>query len=311
MNHPFLQQLLCNGSYNTRIPSFCQSWQKKAAEKCSRDRIHGLSIHDEKRGSGLEHDSRSLFEKQQSRRRTPGLLCVCGFGSDDACRDQNDQQDRDQSPLCDQECLSFLRLQIRHIIAGQEERNVGGNEYGNHAPPSVYPDERVVAGACEKRLDQSKQQRHFQCDCQLAADPVFPEPAHQIPFGAVLGHHPEGYDASQGKHHGKLPADANEQNEGRGLIADRPQRVSEDFADDRIADFIQPVHAVQSEAGIDGFIVLLVDFGPVDIEHNGQNENERPVEVFRTADPNGVDQVHGLLGTISPESEHVNTSLLY
>ena len=75
-----------------------------------------------------------------------------------------------------------------------------------------------------------------------------------------------------------------------------------------LQDFIQPEYAIQGQSGINNFVVLFVDLCPVDIEDNRQNEDKRPVEVLRTADSDGIHQIHGLLRTVTPKSEHCNPS---
>ena len=80
------------------------------------------------------------------------------------------------------------------------------------------------------------------------------------------------------------------------------------MADDRIADFIQPVNGVQRKAGTYHFGVLFVDFGPVNVENHCQDKNEGPVEILRAPDPDGTDQVFCLLRTVSPELQHIGSS---
>ena len=67
------------------------------------------------------------------------------------------------------------------------------------------------------------------------------------------------------------------------------------MSDDRVHDLIQPVHALQRKARADDLGVLFVDLRPVNVEHDGQDEDERPVEVFRASDPNAVHKIHSSL----------------
>ena len=64
------------------------------------------------------------------------------------------------------------------------------------------------------------------------------------------------------------------------------------MAYDRVADLIQPVHAVKSEPGEYSIKVFLIDLGPVNIENNGQNENESPVEIICAAYIDSIHKVH-------------------
>ena len=122
--------------------------------------------------------------------------------------------------------------------------------------------------------------------------------------------HLEGDDARQREHHRQLPADADQQDERGRFVRHRPERIAPDVADDRVADLVQPVHAVQRETGADDVPVFVVDLRPVDVEHDGQNENERPVEVFRASDADGVDQIPGGLRSVAPEYEHAAPSFV-
>ena len=68
--------------------------------------------------------------------------------------------------------------------------------------------------------------------------------------------------------------------------------------------------AVERETGADGFGVFLVNFGPVDIEHDRENEDERPIEIFRASDSDAVDQISGRLRSVAPEYKHDQPSSL-
>ena len=81
-------------------------------------------------------------------------------GSDDTRRDEYSQKHRYQPPDGDEEDLSLLRLHVRHIVAGQEERHVRGDEHRQDSPPLVYPDERVVARGGQEAFHQREQQGH-------------------------------------------------------------------------------------------------------------------------------------------------------
>ncbi len=214
--------------------------------------------------------------------------------SDDAQRDQNDQQQRDETPDRNEEGRSLLRRHVRHIVAGKEEGHIGREEHRQYAPPFVDPDEGVVAGSGEEGLEQRKEQRHLKRAYQLAAD-ALPSVFGKIALVAVLRQHLEGDDARQREHHRQLPAHADEQDEGGGGVGHRPQRIAEHVADDRVSDLVEPVYAVQGQPRVDRLIILLVDLRPIHIEHDREDKNERPVEVFRTAYQNGVDQTFCLL----------------
>ena len=71
--------------------------------------------------------------------------------------------------------------------------------------------------------------------------------------------HLEGDDARDREHHRQLPAYTDQQDERRGFVRHRPQRVAGDVADDRVADLVQPVDAVQRKTRADGLCVFLVD----------------------------------------------------
>jgi len=139
------------------------------------------------------------------------------FRSDDPQRDQNYQKHCHKTPLADQEIAAFLGLHVRNIVAGKEKGHISGNEYGDHAPPFVNPDEGMVVRRRQEGFKQSKEKGHLHCTHQLTTETsaaVFCE----ITFAAVLRQHFKGYYACKGKHHGKLPAYADEQDEGSGLI---------------------------------------------------------------------------------------------
>ena len=78
----------------------------------------------------------------------------------------------------------------------------------------------MIARAGKEGLKQREKQRHFQRHDELAADTVLSKLPGQVPFCPVLRHHFEGNDACQGKHHGELPAHADQQNESCRFIAD-------------------------------------------------------------------------------------------
>ena len=81
--------------------------------------------------------------------------------------------------------------------------------------------------------------------------------------------------------------------------------------DHRIRDLVQPVHAVEREPRAHGLGILLVDLRPVDVENYRQDENERPVEVFGTADPDGIHQILRGLRAVAPENKHERASLSF
>ena len=231
-------------------------------------------------------------------------------GSDDSERDQDDEQQGDKAPENKQEVPALLRLHVRDVVAGEEKRDIGRDEDGQHAPPPVDPDEGVVARPGKEGLEEREEQRHLQRDGELAADALF-SVFGEIARAAVLRHHFEGDDAREGEHHRQLPAHADEQDEGRRGVGDRPERIAEDVADDRVADLVEPVHAVEREAGADRLVVLFVDLAPVDVEHDGEDKNKGPVEVFRAPHADRIDKAHGLLRAVSPEFEHIAPSFLF
>ncbi len=162
----------------------------------------------------------------------------------------------------------------------------------------------MVRRGGQETLEQREQKRHLQRAHQLAADAAPGAALREIALRGVLRQHLPRNDARQRKHHGQLPAHADEQDEGGGLVAHRPQRIPREVPDDAVGDLVEPVHAVQREPRPDGLPVLVVDLRPVDVEHHGQDEDEGPVEVVGTADHDGVDEVLGGLRAVSPELEH-------
>ncbi len=61
----------------------------------------------------------------------------------------------------------------------------------------------------------------------------------------------------------------------------------------RVADFIKPMYAVQSEPGIDDIIVLLMKLAPIDIENNRENKYKSPVKVLSRSYSYTVYEIHG------------------
>ena len=83
----------------------------------------------------------------------------------------------------------------------------------------------MVRRTGEEGFKQREQQRHLKRADQLAADAALAV-FGKVPLGSVVRQHLEGDDTGDRKHHGQLPAHADQQDERRGLIADRPQRIA-------------------------------------------------------------------------------------
>ena len=149
-------------------------------------------------------------EEQFILKRKPAL-------SDHACRNQNDQQQRYQSPKAEKKGLPLSGNHIRHIVGREEKRHIGRDKHRKHTPPLIYPDEGMITGSRKEGFEQREQQRHLQRADQLAADAALPVLC-EIAFAAVVRQHLEGDDAGQGKHHGELPAYADEKDEGSRIV---------------------------------------------------------------------------------------------
>ncbi len=176
------------------------------------------------------------------------ISCIChvtgGIASNDTHRNEDDKAKSDKTPEADKESVALPRLHVWNIVAGEEEWNISGYKHRENAPPLVDPQEGTVACSSKEGLKKSKERRHLQRAEKLTTD-AFPCLAlGEISFVAIGRQHFEGNDSCQREHHGKLPAHANQENEGGGLIGDSPQGIAPDAPDDSVADFIQPVYAV-------------------------------------------------------------------
>ena len=72
---------------------------------------------------------------------------------DDAAGNKDNKQQGHQRPFRDQEDSAGPGLHVRHIVASEEEGNVGRDEYGNDTPPRINPNEGMVARSGEEGFE--------------------------------------------------------------------------------------------------------------------------------------------------------------